>query len=290
MEYKGIILAGGSGTRLWPITSSFSKHFIPVFDKPMIYYPLTTLILAGVKEVLIICNSTDKDLFKSLLSNGKQWGIKITYELQAKPRGIAEALIIAEDFIDNCSSILILGDNFLYGPGLGRNLSEFITRKGAAITAYEVSEPSQFGVVVFDKEENPTELIEKPEKFISKWAIPGIYFYDKTASERAKLLKPSNRGELEITELNRSYLEDGQLKVHKLPRGTAWLDLGTSIGILEAGSFVRILQDRQGILVGSPHEAALQVELISKKDLVIDLKDQKSNYAKKIIDEIIEQF
>lgn len=290
MEYKGIILAGGSGTRLWPITSSFSKHFIPVFDKPMIYYPLTTLILAGVKEVLIICNSTDKDLFKSLLSNGKQWGIKITYELQAKPRGIAEALIIAEDFIDNCSSILILGDNFLYGPGLGRNLSEFITRKGAAITAYEVSEPSQFGVVVFDKEENPTELIEKPEKFISKWAIPGIYFYDKTASERAKLLKPSNRGELEITELNRSYLEDGQLKVHKLPRGTAWLDLGTSIGILEAGSFVRILQDRQGILVGSPHEAALQVELISKKDLVIDLKDQKSNYAKKIIGEIIEQF
>jgi glucose-1-phosphate thymidylyltransferase len=290
MEYKGIILAGGSGTRLWPITSSFSKHFIPVFDKPMIYYPLTTLILAGVKEVLIICNSTDKDLFKSLLSNGEQWGIKITYELQAKPRGIAEALIIAEDFIDNCSSILILGDNFLYGPGLGRNLSEFITRKGAAITAYEVSEPSQFGVVVFDKEENPTELIEKPEKFISKWAIPGIYFYDKTASERAKLLKPSNRGELEITELNRSYLEDGQLKVHKLPRGTAWLDLGTSIGILEAGSFVRILQDRQGILVGSPHEAALQVELISKKDLVIDLKDQKSNYAKKIIGEIIEQF
>jgi len=290
MEYKGIILAGGSGTRLWPITSSFSKHFIPVFDKPMIYYPLTTLILAGVKEVLIICNSTDKDLFKSLLSNGEQWGIKITYELQAKPRGIAEALIIAEDFIDNCSSILILGDNFLYGPGLGRNLSEFITRKGAAITAYEVSEPSQFGVVVFDKEENPTELIEKPEKFISKWAIPGIYFYDKTASERAKLLKPSNRGELEITELNRSYLEDGQLKVHKLPRGTAWLDLGTSIGILEAGSFVRILQDRQGILVGSPHEAALQVELISKKDLIIDLKDQKSNYAKKIIDEIIEQF
>jgi glucose-1-phosphate thymidylyltransferase len=290
MEYKGIILAGGSGTRLWPITSSFSKHFIPVFDKQMIYYPLTTLILAGVKEVLIICNSTDKDLFKSLLSNGKQWGIKITYELQAKPRGIAEALIIAEDFIDNCSSILILGDNFLYGPGLGRNLSEFITRKGAAITAYEVSEPSQFGVVVFDKEENPTELIEKPEKFISKWAIPGIYFYDKTASERAKLLKPSNRGELEITELNRSYLEDGQLKVHKLPRGTAWLDLGTSIGILEAGSFVRILQDRQGILVGSPHEAALQVELISKKDLVIDLKDQKSNYAKKIIGEIIEQF
>lgn len=256
----------------------------------MIYYPLTTLILAGVKEVLIICNSTDKDLFKSLLSNGEQWGIKITYELQAKPRGIAEALIIAEDFIDNCSSILILGDNFLYGPGLGRNLSEFITRKGAAITAYEVSEPSQFGVVVFDKEENPTELIEKPEKFISKWAIPGIYFYDKTASERAKLLKPSNRGELEITELNRSYLEDGQLKVHKLPRGTAWLDLGTSIGILEAGSFVRILQDRQGILVGSPHEAALQVELISKKDLIIDLKDQKSNYAKKIIDEIIEQF
>jgi glucose-1-phosphate thymidylyltransferase len=290
MEYKGIILAGGSGTRLWPITSSFSKHFIPVFDKPMIYYPLTTLILAGVKEVLIICNSTDKDLFKSLLSNGEQWGIKITYELQAKPRGIAEALIIAEDFIDNCSSILILGDNFLYGPGLGRNLSEFITRKGAAITAYEVSEPSQFGVVVFDKEENPTELIEKPEKFISKWAIPGIYFYDKTASERAKLIKPSNRGELEITELNRSYLEDGQLKVHKLPRGTAWLDLGTSIGILEAGSFVRILQDRQGILVGSPHEAALQVELISKKDLIIDLKDQKSNYAKKIIDEIIEQF
>jgi glucose-1-phosphate thymidylyltransferase len=290
MEYKGIILAGGSGTRLWPITSSFSKHFIPVFDKPMIYYPLTTLILAGVKEVLIICNSTDKDLFKSLLSNGEQWGIRITYELQAKPRGIAEALIIAEDFIDNCSSILILGDNFLYGPGLGRNLSEFITRKGAAITAYEVSEPSQFGVVVFDKEENPTELIEKPEKFISKWAIPGIYFYDKTASERAKLLKPSNRGELEITELNRSYLEDRQLKVHKLPRGTAWLDLGTSIGILEAGSFVRILQDRQGILVGSPHEAALQVELISKKDLVIDLKDQKSNYAKKIIDEIIEQF
>lgn len=290
MEYKGIILAGGSGTRLWPITSSFSKHFIPVFDKPMIYYPLTTLILAGVKEVLIICNSSDKELFESLLNNGEQWGVKITYKIQPTARGIADALIIGEDFIDNSSSILILGDNFLYGPGLGRNLSEFIARKGAAITAYEVSEPSQFGVVVFDKDDNPIELIEKPEKFISKWAIPGIYFYDKTASSRAKLLKPSNRGELEITELNRSYLVDGELKVHKLPRGTAWLDLGTPIGILEAGSFVRIIQDRQGILVGSPHEAALQVELVGKKHLIKYLKNQKSSYAIKIIDEIVDQF
>jgi glucose-1-phosphate thymidylyltransferase len=283
MEPKGIILAGGSGTRLWPITNGFSKHFIPIFDKPMIYYPLTTLILSGIKDILIICNPSDKELFRLLLKNGEQWGIKISYEIQLEPRGIAEALIIAEDFLDDNSAMLILGDNFLYGPGLGRNLSTFFTIKGASITTYFVAEPQNYGVVLFDENDVAIDLVEKPLNSHSHWAIPGIYFYDNTASVRARQLKYSHRGELEITELNKSYLKDGLLTVQKLPRGTAWLDLGTPNGILEASNYVKIIQERQGILIGSPHEASEKQGIIDKKSILNDLRDKKSDYAKKFI-------
>jgi glucose-1-phosphate thymidylyltransferase len=281
MEPKGIILAGGSGTRLWPITNGFSKHFIPIFDKPMIYYPLTTLILSGIKDILIICNPSDKELFRLLLKNGEQWGIKISYEIQLEPRGIAEALIIAEDFLDDNSAMLILGDNFLYGPGLGRNLSTFFTIKGASITTYFVAEPQHYGVVLYDENEVIFDLVEKPLNSHSHWAIPGVYFYDNTASVRARQLKYSYRGELEITELNKSYLKDGLLTVQKLPRGTAWLDLGTPNGILEASNYVKIIQERQGILIGSPHEASEKQGFIDKKSILNDLGDKKSDYAKK---------
>ena len=283
METKGIILAGGSGTRLWPITSGFSKHFIPIFDKPMIYYPLTTLILSGIREILIICNPSDRELFKLLLKNGEQWGVKIVYETQPEPRGIAEALIIAEDFLKNESSMLILGDNFLYGPGLGRNLSTFFTSKGASITTYFVAEPQHYGVVLFDENEAAIDLIEKPINSQSNWAIPGVYFYDNSATARARKLEYSSRGELEITELNKSYLEDQLLSVQKLPRGTAWLDLGTPNGILEASNYVKIIQERQGILIGSPHEASWRQGFIDKKSILNDLGDKKSYYAKKFI-------
>ena len=283
MEPKGIILAGGSGTRLWPITNGFSKHFIPIFDKPMIYYPLTTLILSGIKDILIICNPSDKELFRLLLKNGEQWGLKISYEIQLEPRGIAEALIIAEDFLDNNCAMLILGDNFLYGPGLGRNLSTFFTIKGASITTYFVAEPQHYGVVLFDENEIVLDLVEKPLNSHSHWAIPGVYFYDNTASLRARQLEYSSRGELEITELNKSYLKDQLLTVQKLPRGTAWLDLGTPNGILEASNYVKIIQERQGILIGSPHEASEKQGFIDKKSILKDLEDKKSDYAKKFI-------
>jgi glucose-1-phosphate thymidylyltransferase len=283
MEPKGIILAGGSGTRLWPITNGFSKHFIPIFDKPMIYYPLTTLILSGIKDILIICNPSDKELFRLLLKNGEQWGIKISYEIQPEPRGIAEALIIAEDFLENNSAMLILGDNFLYGPGLGRNLSTFFTIKGASITTYFVAEPQHYGVVLHDENEVIFDLVEKPLNSHSHWAIPGVYFYDNTASQRARQLKYSSRGELEITELNKSYLNDQLLTVQKLPRGTAWLDLGTPNGILEASNYVKIIQERQGILIGSPHEASEKQGFVDKKSILKDLEDKKSDYAKKFL-------
>ena len=283
MESKGIILAGGTGTRLWPITSAFSKHFLSIFDKPMIYYPLTTLILAGIKDILIICNPTDEHLFKLLLKNGEQWGISIKYKTQLEPRGIADALIIAENFLEDRNSILILGDNFLYGPGLGRNLNNFFTKNGASITSYYVAEPENYGVVLYDEDDLPIDLIEKPLDASSNWAIPGVYFYDNTATERAKKLKISSRGELEITDLNKTYLKDGLLSVQKLPRGTVWLDLGTPNGILEASNYVKIIQERQGILIGSPHEASEKQGFIDKKSILNDLEDKNSEYAKKFI-------
>ena len=253
---RGIILAGGTGSRLAPLTKVVSKQLLPVYNKPMIFYPLSTLMLSGVKEYLLISTPKDLPQFKSLLGDGKQFGISIEYLEQVEPNGIADALILGERFIGNSRSALILGDNLLYGPGLGRDLSNRISNAGASILAHHVSNPEEFGVVEFDKNDNPISIIEKPKKLVSNWAIPGLYFYDHTASQRAKSLKPSSRGEIEISDLNQSYLEDGELTVLKMPRGTAWLDLGTPGSLLEAGKFIQILEERQGLRVGDPTDIA----------------------------------
>ena len=286
MTTKGIILAGGSGTRLWPVTSVFSKHFIPIYDKPMIYYPLTTLMLAGIQDILIISTPDDLPIFKSLLKSGAQWGVSISYATQSNPNGLAEALIIGDKFLQNQSSILILGDNLIYGSGLGRNLAGLTVNHGATITAYKVAEPEHFGVVIFDGNNVPIDIVEKPSTHLSDWAIPGIYFFDNTAPARARGLQPSARGEIEISELNRSYLIDGSLNVHKLARGTAWLDLGTPKGILEASAFVRTIQERQGLLIGSPEDVAYSMGYLSKNESIARMTSKKSMYAKNVIQEL----
>jgi glucose-1-phosphate thymidylyltransferase len=284
MKPRGIVLAGGSGTRLWPATASVSKQLIPVYDKPMIYYPISTLMLAGIRDILLISTPRDLPMYQELIGDGSQWGISIEYAEQERPAGLAQALLIAESFLRGEPSILILGDNLMYGSGLGRNLSTFIVQIGAAITAYEVADPRSLGVVVFNPEGKPVKLVEKPTELISRWAIPGIYFYDGTAPARAQELKPSKRGELEITDLNRGYLNDDLLEVHKLPRGTAWLDLGTPDGLLEASQFVRTIEERQGLLLGSPEEAAITNGFLTTQDLWKGLEGKKSDYASKLRD------
>jgi glucose-1-phosphate thymidylyltransferase len=286
MTKRGIVLAGGLGTRLWPMTRAVSKQLVPVYDKPMVYYPISTLLLSGVTDFLIITTEQDLESYQKLLLDGSQWGVRISYRTQAKPSGIAEAVILAEDFTHGEPFALILGDNFLYGVGMGRNFSNLFSGKGATITAFKVADPSDLGVVVFNEDGTPTELIEKPQEFVSDWAVPGIYFYDGTAAARAKELKPSSRGELEITDLNRSYMDDESLRVHKLPRGTSWLDLGTTLGILEASQFVHVLQERQGLLVGSPDEIAVNLGLISKESAIKRLTSFPSNYSLQILKNI----
>ena len=253
---RGIILAGGSATRLRPLTTVVSKQLLPVYNKPMIYYPLTTLMLSGIREILLISSARDVPNFKELLGDGSQFGVSIQYQIQEKPSGIAEALILGEEFINGEPSALILGDNLLYGLGFGRDLIKHVAPRGATIIAHHVANPAEFGVVVFDENENPISLIEKPSELVSSWAIPGLYFYDSTASDRARKLKPSPRGELEITDLNKDYLASGELSVIKMPRGTAWLDLGTPKSLLEAGKFIEIIEERQGLQVGNPLDAA----------------------------------
>ena len=264
---KGIILAGGSATRLRPASLAVSKQLMPVYDKPLIYYPLTTLILSGIREILLISTPQDLPQYRKLFSGAHDWGISISYAEQANPGGLAEALLIGESFIDNQPVCLILGDNLFHGIGLGRQLQDAFEGSGALITAYQVSDPRAFGVVEIDEENTAISLEEKPLVPKSNWAVPGIYFYDGTATERTKKLTRSPRGELEITDLNRDYLKDGQLKVSKFPRGTAWLDMGTPNGLLEAAEYVRIIQERQGLLIGSPEEAAWRVNLIDNFQL-----------------------
>lgn len=253
---KGVILAGGSGTRLHPLTKVISKQLLPVFDKPMIYYPLTTLILAGVTEILIITRQEDSENFQRLLQDGSQWGIKISYDTQAKPEGIAQAPLIAEDFLNGENFCLILGDNLLYGPGLGRKLQKFEILDGAAIFAYRVKNPSEYGVVKIDSRGKPIEIVEKPKNPESNFAIPGLYFFDNKIIEICKSLTPSSRGELEITDVLNVYLAHGKLKVEILPIGTAWLDMGNHKSLLEASEFVHVVQSRQGILIGDPETAS----------------------------------
>jgi len=249
---KGVILAGGSGTRLHPLTKITSKQLLPVYDKPMIYYPLTTLILAGVKEVLVITRPEDAPSFKALLGDGSDLGIAISYAEQEKPAGLAQAPLIAEEFLNGEGFCLILGDNFLYGSGLGRKLQNLDSLEGATVFAYKVNDPTQYGVVELDADGKPISIEEKPKNPKSDLAIPGLYFFDKDIVKICHALKPSPRGELEITDAIKEYMSQGKLSVEVLPIGTAWLDMGSFESLLEAGEFVHIVQSRQGILIGDP--------------------------------------
>ncbi|MGL6153825.1 MAG: glucose-1-phosphate thymidylyltransferase RfbA [Cetobacterium sp.] len=265
---KGIILAGGSGTRLYPVTKSISKQITPIYDKPMIYYPLSVLMLAGIDEVLVISTPRDIVTFEELLGNGEDFGLKIEYAVQENPNGLAEAFLIGEKFINNEPCALVLGDNIFYGHGFTGIVKEAAKReKGATIFGYYVNNPKAFGVVEFDENGKAISLEEKPEKPKSNYAIPGLYFYDNTVVEKAKRVKPSKRGELEITTLNEMYLEEDTLNVLSLGRGMAWLDTGTHDGLLEASNFVKTIQSRQGVMVACPEEIAYKNGWISKEKL-----------------------
>ena len=278
---KGIVLAGGSGTRLFPLTRSVSKQLLPVYDKPMIYYPLSTLMLGGIRDILLISTPHDLSLFRRLLGDGTPWGIRLSYAEQQQPRGLAEAFMIGADFVGTEPSCLILGDNILYGQGLIQLLeSAAATTHGALIFAYYVTDPERYGVVEFDAARRVISLQEKPAIPRSNYAVPGLYFYDGTAVSRARMLRPSARGELEITDLNRTYMEEGTLRVHVFGRGSAWLDAGTPESLLEAGNFVKTLEKRQGLKIGCPEEVAYRKGYITLEALeALSTSVQHSEYA-----------
>jgi glucose-1-phosphate thymidylyltransferase len=265
---KGIILAGGSGTRLYPLTMAVSKQLLPIYDKPMVYYPLTVLMLAGIREIMIITTHQDQDQFQRLLGDGSQWGVRLEYKVQPSPDGLAQAFILAEDFLDGAPSAMVLGDNIFFGHGLPQVLAAADAQiEGAIVFGYHVSDPERYGVVDFDADGTVKAIIEKPAVPPSNYAVTGVYFVDGSAPERAKQVTPSPRGELEITSLLESYLHDGSLRVEKMGRGYAWLDTGTHASLLDASNFVRTLTERQGLQVGSPDELAYELEWISKEGL-----------------------
>ena len=286
---KGIILAGGSGTRLHPLTLGTSKQLMPVYDKPMIYYPLTTLMLAGINEILIITTPHDAAGFERLLGDGSQFGIKITYAQQAVPNGLAQAFVIGADFIGDDKVALVLGDNLFYGPSMGSRLSRLTDIEGGAVFAYRVSNPSAYGVVEFDRDNRAVSLEEKPAAPRSHYAVPGLYFYDNTVVQIAKDLEPSARGEYEITDVNKVYLDRGDLAVEVLPRGTAWLDTGTFDDLSDAAVFIRTVQDRQGMKIGCPEEVGWRKGFLTDEELrEVALPLVKSGYGEYLLD-LIEQ-
>ncbi|MGB2245983.1 MAG: glucose-1-phosphate thymidylyltransferase RfbA [Flavobacteriaceae bacterium] len=280
---KGIVLAGGKGTRLHPMTLSVSKQLMPIYDKPMIYYPLSTLIGAGIHDILIISTPEDLPLFKRLLGDGSQWGCCFCYAEQVEPKGLAEAFLIGESFINNAPVALILGDNLFHGSEMTRQLSNLGAIDGGHVFAYHVKDPERYGVVEFDQNNKAIGLEEKPQNPKSSYAVPGIYFYDATVVEKAKALAPSSRGELEITEINKAYLKEGKLHVTPLEAGSAWLDTGTIESLMEASQYVQALQSRRGILVGSPEVAAYNSQAISKNELFkLGEKMEKTTYGEAI--------
>ena len=288
-HYKGIILAGGAGTRLFPLTTTVSKQLMPVYDKPMIYYPLTTLMSAGIRDILIITTPRDQMAFADLLGNGSQWGLNLQYVVQPAPEGLAQAFLLGEEFIANSSASLILGDNIFYGSGFTEKLQSAVRRdKGATIFAYYVNDPERYGVIEFDKRGIPSSIIEKPDRPKSNYAVTGLYFYDNEVVDIVKTMQPSERGELEITDVNRIYLERDKLHVEIMARGSAWLDTGTHGSLLDAGNFIRVIEERQGLKICCPNETAYRQGYIDGEQLLALaaplVKSGYGEYLKELID------
>lgn len=287
---RGLILAGGSGSRLWPVTLAVSKQLIPIYDKPMIYYPLSVLLLAGIKDIMVISTPLDTPRFQQLLGDGSKWGINLSYAVQPAPEGLAQALIIGSEFIANQNSALVLGDNIFYGTHFTESLKRAASlKKGAKVFAYQVHDPERYGVVAFDENGKAYDLEEKPESPKSKYAVTGLYFYDSTVTERARELKPSSRNELEITDLNRTYLDDGSLSVEVLTRGMAWLDTGTYDSLLEASTFIETIEKRQGMKVCCPEEICWRLGHIDDSQLEMLAEELKKNEYGQYLRELLNE-